>query len=286
MANNVNPPPSGQTFDWRQFKDWFFKLWNSFKNLTFGIDATSYSAAIAKTMASDGMIPIFYGGGITSITLGAGLLNIQMFTSGGTYNPTPGTTSIIVEVMGAGSGASSAPASGSGQSSSGFPGYSGSYARVYMKSVPSGVTVTVGTGGSGGTGGGAGSAGGTSSFGSFVSCPGGASISGGGTSSIVTTNSTAGPGSSAPTISNVTLTLTSFAGSGGFIVFGGGTSFASTQGGPSPLGMSYCTSGNNAGYNAQGYGAGGGCGGNYQANQPAESGGNGGNGVVIVYEMK
>lgn len=43
-----------------------------------------------------------------------GLLNIQTFTSSGTYTPTPGTTKVIVEVVGGGaSGGSCAATTGS-----------------------------------------------------------------------------------------------------------------------------------------------------------------------------
>lgn len=47
--SNLNPPPSGTTFDWRVFKDWFFKLWKEFSNLTFGGGAFTYSAAVLAT---------------------------------------------------------------------------------------------------------------------------------------------------------------------------------------------------------------------------------------------
>lgn len=48
---NLQPPPTGVTFDWRVFKDWFFRLWKSVTGLTYGIDATSYSSALAGTTA-------------------------------------------------------------------------------------------------------------------------------------------------------------------------------------------------------------------------------------------
>lgn len=47
--SNLPIPPSGPTFDWRVFKDWFYRLWKSVTGMTFGTDTTSYSAAIQTT---------------------------------------------------------------------------------------------------------------------------------------------------------------------------------------------------------------------------------------------
>lgn len=101
------------------------------------------------------------------------LLNIQVFTSNGTYVPTPGTKSVLVEVVGGGGGGGGAIATSGTTYSNGTGGGAGGYARSYLTSGFSGVAVTVGVGGTGVTGA-AGNNGGTTSFGSLLSATGGA----------------------------------------------------------------------------------------------------------------
>ena len=128
------------------------------------------------------------------------LLNVQTFTVNGTYTPTPGTKSIIVEVQGAGGAGGGAPATGAGVASLGAPGGAGAYAKSLLTSGFSGVTVTVGAGGIGITGV-AGNNGGPSSFGALVSCPGGMGGSPGGPSNTVF--DVASSNSAAPTGGNI-----------------------------------------------------------------------------------
>lgn len=134
------------------------------------------------------------------------LLNIQYFTTAGTatYTPTSGTTFVIVEVVGGGSGGCS--------NATGFSGAAGGFARKKITSGFSGVTVTVGAGGAGGTS--TSTAGGTSSFGALVSATGGAAISGnipmGGLGSSGDMNVRGGPGTAG--------------GASGCSVYGGGAS--------------------------------------------------------------
>ncbi|MFM0306288.1 hypothetical protein P0D71_00640 [Paraburkholderia sp. RL17-383-BIF-A] len=101
------------------------------------------------------------------------LLNIQVFTSTGTYTPTTGTAAVYVKVQAGGGAGGGTPATSTGQAAAGTGGTAGAYAEGYYTSGFSGVAVTIGAGGtaSSGANGGAGA---TSSFGSLLSCPGGA----------------------------------------------------------------------------------------------------------------
>jgi len=101
------------------------------------------------------------------------LLNVQQFTSTGTYNPTPGAKKIIVEVWGAGGGGGGAAATGASTVAVGNSGGGGAYSKgQYLN--PTTTNVTVGIGGAGGAvGANNGNSGGASSFGSFIVCAGG-----------------------------------------------------------------------------------------------------------------
>lgn len=114
-------------------------------------------------------VPIYAG------TAHGALLNIRVFNTAGssTYTPTTGTNAVLVEVIGGGGGGGGGAATSSSQNSFGIGGGAGGYSRTYLTSGFSGVTVTVGAGGTAGAIGGAGGAGGSSSFGSFATAAGG-----------------------------------------------------------------------------------------------------------------
>lgn len=204
----------------------------------------------------------------------------QIFSTAGTftYTPTAGTNFVVVEVQAGGGAGAGAPATPAGNSSLGGPGGTGSYAKNLFTSAFSGVTVTVGAGGTG-VSGGAGNNGGASSFGALVSCPGGR---GGGT---------AGPSASAFTASSAS----SSAPSGGGIQsnIGQGSdlsiSFASNNLQVGRAGQSLFGAGGGVvgastpGIAATSPGSGGGGTGN-TASSAALTGGAGGPGIVIVWE--
>lgn len=102
------------------------------------------------------------------------LLNVRVFSTPGTftYTPTPGTNKVITEVQAAGGAGAGSPATAAGQASIGSGGGAGAYAKSLFTTGFSGVTVTVGAGGTG-VSGAAGNNGGPSSFGALVSCQGG-----------------------------------------------------------------------------------------------------------------
>ncbi|WP_413534603.1 hypothetical protein [Rahnella inusitata] len=210
------------------------------------------------------------------------LLNVQYFTSNGTYTPTAGTTSVVVELIGGGGAGGGIPlAAGAGTAGGGGGG--GGYGRKRITSGFSGVTVTIGSGGTGvinNTGG----SGTTSSFGSLITALGG---TGGGAGS--TTTSTAIP-VGAQGVGGLT-TLADVTRKGG----GGGTGLISStfaQGGVggdtmlAPQTQSSSTiitsviAGNPAAANS---GAGGASAVGLNSGTTA-SGGNGGSGICIVWE--
>lgn len=142
------------------------------------------------------------------------LIGVQVFTSSGTYTPTTGTNSVVVEVQAPGGGTGGVAATAAGTISASTGSGSGAYAKVRFTTGFSGVTVTIGAPGTAGTAGAnAGGTGGTTSFGALISCPGGAPSLGG-----PATSTTGGmvPGAaktSNPTISGGT-TIESVAGGG------------------------------------------------------------------------
>jgi len=103
-----------------------------------------------------------------------GLIGLQTFSTSGTYTKTPGTNSILVYVTGAGGGGGSV-GGGNPISESSGGGNSGGTAIKRITGGVTGVTITIGAGGTvstsayvdGGTGG-------TTSFGSYCSATGGA----------------------------------------------------------------------------------------------------------------
>jgi hypothetical protein len=101
------------------------------------------------------------------------LLNVQVFTSSGTYTPTNGATKLMVRVLGSGGAGGGSVATGSTQLSYGSGGGAGGYVEAFITSGITSQTVTIGAGGTGASGT-TGGTGGTTSFGSLIVCAGGA----------------------------------------------------------------------------------------------------------------
>ncbi|MGQ7907217.1 glycine-rich domain-containing protein [Burkholderia sp. BC1] len=215
------------------------------------------------------------------------LLNIQVFTSSGTYTPTPGTKSIIVEAIGGGGSGGGVPVAGAGNVSAGGGGSTGSYAKAYFTSNITSQAVTIGAGGVGVVGG-AGGSGGTTSFGSLVICPGGSGAAVAITSSSANVTGSGGAASSNPTISGASAGY-SFAGSvgdGGIALSGSSglsgaginTSFGAGGGQIGANGTIVITGVAATGPGASGSGALG------IGNGIAAAGGNGFKGQVVIFE--
>ncbi|HTQ70640.1 MAG TPA: hypothetical protein VMH92_04000 [Acidocella sp.] len=222
---------------------------------------------INAALAGD-IIDLVYNGTSFVYHTGAGrLINVQVFTASGTYTPTPGTQSVVVEVQAAGGGSGGVAATSSTQTAQSPPGTPGSYAKARYTSGFSGAAVTVGTGGAAGTSSTAGGQGGTSSFGALVSCPG-------------------GPGSQAGTASttyNITIP-------GGASGNPSGSGIIVSSFGFSPQNTLQASYGISMGFlptaaPMPGASAGSGASGVYQpVSQSAASGHAGTNGIVVVYE--
>jgi hypothetical protein len=209
-----------------------------------------------------------------------GLLNVQTFTISGTYTPTPGTTTIIVEVQGGGGSAGGTAATSSSVGAASSSGSAGSYAKALILTGFADTAVSVGLGGAApAPGDNNGSSGGTSSFGTVVIAPGG---NGGNGSPAFSPPAIVGAAgiTAAPTGGNI-ISGRGAQGNHGFIlsafVVVGGTG-----------GSSYFGGGGNGGGGAPGGSAGtpgaGGGGSSAIANTPAQSGGAGANGIVIIHE--
>ncbi|RYM55667.1 hypothetical protein [Serratia proteamaculans] len=216
-------------------------------------------------------------GGAGWIDISAGrLINVRTFLSSGTYIPSAGTNYVIVEVQGAGGAGSGCVATGSGQASIGGGGGSGAYSKHRVSSGFSGVPVTVGTGGS------SGASGGGSSFGSIVSCKGGA---GGPTQGFSPLFPYAAPGAIGgvpPSTGSISKTGGAFGGFA-FITDVAGSIAISGAGGNSLLGAGGGNVGNGVNGNQGGIGAGG-SGVCNAGTGTARNGGRGGDGIVIVWE--
>lgn len=214
------------------------------------------------------------------------LLGIQKFNVAGAfvYNATPGTKQVVVEVQGAGGAGGGTPVTDSGHSAWAGGGGSGAYGRSLITADFDGASVVVGGGGVGAAGGNGGN-GGTSSFGAFVSAPGG----GGGpaqTPQSVVGFTANGVGAAVATGATL-LNFSGRYGSFGCAVALTGVGLCSGMGAPSIFG---------AGAEAVGGGGGasngksatipgaGGSGAVTPASGAAKSGGNGADGIVIVYE--
>lgn len=206
------------------------------------------------------------------------LLNVVTLTSSGTYTPSPGTKSIIVEVQGGGGGGGGAGATSATAVSIGGGGSAGAYAKSQISPLASSYTFTIGSGGVGGAGNNGGGRGGDTTFGAITA---GGGYGGGSSNNAppLINNSMGIPSASGGNILNMN-------GAGPVIAFainisaaisgGGGNSVLGTGGG------AHGTAG--AGASATGYGAGGGGANAYASNSTVYSGANGTAGVIIVWE--
>lgn len=213
---------------------------------------------------------------MTALTPGR-LLGKKILASSGVYTPTIGTKSIIVEAVGGGGAGGGSATTASGQQSSGSGGASGGYVMATFTSGFSGANYIIGSGGTAAVGnnGGNGSAttfltinaGGGS--GGPVGVPAAASViagSFGGTATGGDINAVGSNGNSG-IVYTASVALGGFGGSSKIYPGNGGASRASTG----------------DGFPATGYGCGGG-GGNSGASGAARAGGNGAQGLIIIWE--
>jgi hypothetical protein len=252
---------------------WCKMVWRADLNTFVLMSSTGGAAQVATATQSRHAVQLGQVNSLIAATPGR-LLGVQRFTSSGTYTPTAGTTSVVVEVQAGGGGGGNTTTTGAGQVSIAGGGGAGGYACSRLTSGFSGAAVTVGTGG------GANANGLSSSFGGLLSASGG---SGGPNGPAVTPPATAiggvgGVGSSGNIVNKK--------GADGSIGVGGQTSsFVSGAGGMSNngaggAGQPTTTSG---GVGATSFGSGGG-GALAGSSIGVQTGGPGAAGIVIIWE--
>ncbi|HGF5590172.1 TPA: phage tail protein [Klebsiella quasipneumoniae subsp. similipneumoniae] len=247
--------------------------WSSAASSWFILDSTNaiptVPTASEGTSTTQSASTAFVASAITAAT--GRLINIQVFTSSGTYTPSTGTKKIRVTLTGGGGGASGCQGTNTSQTVSGAGGGAGGTAISTITSLSSSYTVTIGAGGSGSSSSASGTAGGNSTFGALIASGGGAgtlSASGatvggvGGAASGGSINIVGGLGSDGQAVAFV------FAGNGGASYWGGG-------GRAGALG----------GVAAIAYGAGGGGAYDRTLSGTAYSGGAGKSGICIIEEF-
>lgn len=220
------------------------------------------------------------------VLFGGRLLNVRVFTTannGQSYAETAGTKSIIAGMVGGGGAGGGSVATNSSQYSIGSGGASASWALGRFTTGFSGALITVGAAGAG-VSGADGGAGGTTSLGALMSAPGGPGGKVGGAASAASPSLSVSLSGrpSAPSGAN----LYGSKGQAGHSAICTGTGgFHSGAGGSTPFGAGGSLSlGSNNGDAASGFGAGGG-GANSDLSNPARPGGQGSQGLMLVFEL-
>ncbi|EFM2236480.1 phage tail protein [Escherichia coli] len=177
---------------------------------------------LAKTSKQE--VIHYLGLGATNGYVGR-LVNTRVFTSSGTYTPTPGTKRIRVTITGGGGGGGGCQAASNNETFFGAGGGAGGTVITILTPTQNSYPVTIGAGGAGGVGATNGLKGGDSSFGSVIA-PGG---EGGGKVGVTNTN---GGNGGVPNIGDIRITggdggdgqsgNISVSGEGGASYWGGG----------------------------------------------------------------
>jgi len=144
------------------------------------VTASAYTTLTTVTVAMDsgsmdsGLSEVDVGINTPGKSLLGSLINVQVITASGTYNPTPGATKAIVAgVSGGAAGGGTHDMTGlNTPCAAGSGGGSGTFGVILIPSGLSSQTVTIGAGGTGVSGANGGN-GGQSSFGSLLVLPGG-----------------------------------------------------------------------------------------------------------------
>ena len=139
------------------------------KSLVQGSDGLTYKALQTSTNQNPVTDTTFV---YWSKALSGGLLNVRTITTTQTYVPTPGTTSVLIELVGGGGAGGGTQATGNGQGAVSTGGAGGGYSRKRLTSGFSGQILTIGAGGIPVTGGSGGN-GQATTFGSIFSAQGG-----------------------------------------------------------------------------------------------------------------
>jgi hypothetical protein len=250
---------------------------------------------VPRTLTGNGKFEVYgeIGGGFAGAIAGVGrLIGRQVITAtgAGTYTPTSGTGSIVIELQGAGGGGGGIASPGASNFASGRGGGGGAYLRKRLTTAFSGASYSVGAKGTGGTAGNnAGNTGGDTTFtatggGGTVYTAGGGVGGNGGTGVVppfagaVVAGGTATNGdinvSGGASFNSIGLSATSaLGGRGGMSHFSAGAAPINTN----------TTNTSGAGNAATGYG-GGGSAGLGVGTGAAVAGGDGSDGLLIIWE--
>ncbi|MDD8946665.1 phage tail protein [Escherichia coli] len=209
--------------------------WDYTSNASVTIHTSPTYTANKPTGLTDGTVYVIYSSHIkpTAADLGLSdasgyvgrLVNTRVFTSSGTYTPTPGTKRIRVTITGGGGGGGGCKAISNNETFFGAGGGAGGTVITILTPIQNSYPVTIGAGGAGGVGATNGLKGGDSSFGSVIA-PGG---EGGGKVGVTNTN---GGNGGVPNIGDIRITggdggdgqsgNISVSGEGGTSYWGGG----------------------------------------------------------------
>ncbi|KEN43250.1 phage tail fiber repeat family protein [Escherichia coli 6-537-08_S1_C2] len=255
--------------------------WDYTSNASVTIHTSPSYTANKPTGLTDGTVYVIYSSHIkpTAADLGLSdasgyvgrLVNTRVFTSSGTYTPTPGTKRIRVTITGGGGGGGGCKAISNNETFFGAGGGAGGTIISIMTPIQNSYPVTIGAGGAGGVSATNGTSGGKSVFASLIA-PGGA---GGGKVGITNTN---GGNGGVPSTGDIRIT----GGNGGDGQ--SGNISVSGEGGTSYWGGGG-RAGAGGGVSGKAYGSGGG--GAYDAGYSGTSmtGGKGAAGICIIEEF-
>ncbi|WP_227922462.1 phage tail protein [Escherichia coli] len=255
--------------------------WDYTSNASVTIHTSPTYTANKPTGLTDGTVYVIYSSHIkpTAADLGLSdasgyvgrLVNTRVFTSSGTYTPTPGTKRIRVTITGGGGGGGGCKAISNNETFFGAGGGAGGTIISIMTPTQNSYPVTIGAGGAGGVSATNGTSGGNSVFASLIA-PGGA---GGGKVGITNTN---GGNGGVPSTGDIRIT----GGNGGDGQ--SGNISVSGEGGTSYWGGGG-RAGAGGGVSGKAYGSGGG--GAYDAGYSGTSmtGGKGAAGICIIEEF-
>ncbi|KEM44729.1 phage tail fiber repeat family protein [Escherichia coli 6-537-08_S1_C1] len=255
--------------------------WDYTSNASVTIHTSPSYTANKPTGLTDGTVYVIYSSHIkpTAADLGLSdasgyvgrLVNTRVFTSSGTYTPTPGTKRIRVTITGGGGGGGGCKAISNNETFFGAGGGAGGTIISIMTPIQNSYPVTIGAGGAGGVSATNGTSGGNSVFASLIA-PGGA---GGGKVGITNTN---GGNGGVPSTGDIRIT----GGNGGDGQ--SGNISVSGEGGTSYWGGGG-RAGAGGGVSGKAYGSGGG--GAYDAGYSGTSmtGGKGAAGICIIEEF-